>query len=496
VPLVAPVPLLPATAVGGVHFIAIGGAGMSAIAALYAELGVPVTGSDQADSAILQALRNQGIVAQVGHDPTHLGDAETVVVSSAVRESNVELAEARRRGLRIWHRSAALGALMIGRTGIAVTGTHGKTTTSAMIAVSLAECGADPSYVIGSPLTASVPRPTGAARGETPSPAAAEASWRSSGRGSRIGGGDAFVIEADESDGSFLQYPAEIVVITNIEADHLDNWATPQAYADGFARLARQPQVRTVILDADDPGTRALADDLAGAGKQVVLVGEAPDADVRIGELGFSGATGHALLHADGDVGPLELAVPGRHNLHNAALAYAAGRALGLDGAALRAAASAFNGTHRRFQRIAEIDGVTIIDDYAHHPTEVVATLTAARVFAGEQRVVACFQPHLFTRTREFAAEFGRALALADQAVVLGIYPAREDPIPGVTGDLVAEAARGVLGPQRVRYVEAVADAPEALAGLVAPGDVVVTLGAGDVTGVGPALARLLRERR
>jgi UDP-N-acetylmuramate--alanine ligase len=471
VPLVEPVPLLPATQVGGVHFIAIGGTGMSAIAALYAEFGVKVSGSDQADSAALRQLRSQGVTAQVGHDAAHLGDAETVVVSSAVRESNVELAEARRRGLRIWHRSAALGALMLGRSGVAVTGTHGKTTTSAMIAVLLAECGADPSYVIGSPLT-------------------------SSGRGSRIGGGDAFVIEADESDGSFLQYPAGVVVVTNIEADHLDNWGTPQAYADGFLRLALQPGVHTVVLDADDPGTQSLAAALAGSDKQVVRVGEAADADIRISDLGFAGATAHAVLQADGDVGPLELSVPGRHNLHNAAIAYAVGRALGVDGARLRAAAAAFNGTHRRFQRVAEVDGITIVDDYAHHPTEVVATLTAARVYAGDQRVVACFQPHLFTRTRDFAAEFAQALALADQVVVLGIYPAREDPIPGVTGELVADALWESIGASRVHYVEPVAGAAEALAGLVVPGDLVVTLGAGDVTGVGPALADRLRERR
>ncbi|MEN0071988.1 MAG: UDP-N-acetylmuramate--L-alanine ligase, partial [Propionicimonas sp.] len=388
---------------------------------------------------------------------SHLGDAGTVVVSSAVRESNVELAEARRRGLRVWHRSAALGALMLGRTGVAVTGTHGKTTTSAIVAVLLAECGADPSYVIGSPLT-------------------------SSGRSSHVGSGEAFVIEADESDGSFLQYPARIVVVTNIEADHLDNWGTPVAYAEGFRQLALRPEVETVVLDADDPGTRALAADLRDSGKSLVLVGEADDADIRIGDLGFSGSSAHAQLQAADDAGPLELAVPGRYNLHNAAVAYAVGRALGVDGARLRAAASAFNGTHRRFQEVGRAAGVTIVDDYAHHPTEVVATLTAARVYADTRRVVACFQPHLFTRTRDFAGEFGRALALADVVVVLGIYPAREDPIPGVTGVLVAEAVRQFVDPARVHYVESVADAAAELAGLVVPGDLVVTLGAGDVT--------------
>ena len=470
-PLIEPVELAPLDELGAVHFIAIGGAGMSAIAAMYADLGIPVSGSDQSDSATLRDLRARGIRAEVGHDPAHLAQASTVVVSSAVRDSNPELVEARRRGLRVWHRSTALGALMRGRTGVAVTGTHGKTTTSAMIAVLLSECGTDPSYVIGSPLT-------------------------SSGESSHVGSGPAFVIEADESDGSFLQYPAQIVVVTNIEADHLDNWGTAEAYAEGFATLALQPGVRTVILDADDPGTRALAGRLAGTDRQVVLVGEAADADVRLLRLGYSGAGAHAELQAADDVGPLELAVPGRYNLHNAAIAYAVGRALGVDGPRLRAAAAAFNGTHRRFQRVGTVAGVTIVDDYAHHPTEVVATLTAARVFAGTERVVACFQPHLFTRTRDFAAEFGRALALADQVVVLGIYPAREDPIPGVTGELVAEAVRDVLGPERVHYVESVTDAPAVLDGLVGPADLVVTLGAGDVTGVGPALAARLAERQ
>ncbi|MFZ1284255.1 MAG: UDP-N-acetylmuramate--L-alanine ligase [Propionicimonas sp.] len=466
-PLIRPVPLLPATEVGDVHFIAIGGAGMSGIATAYAELGVRVSGSDQADSAALRELQARGIDARVGHDPANLGTAATVVISSAVRETNVELAEARRRGLRIWHRSAGLAALMVHRTGIAVTGTHGKTTTSAMTAVLLAETGADPSYVIGSPLT-------------------------SSGTSAHLGGGEAFVVEADESDGSFLQYPARIVVITNIEADHLDNWGTAEAYAAGFAELTRAAGVEAVVLSADDPGTRVLIDPLRAAGKQVVTVGESWDADVRLEGLSFSGARASAHLHADGDQGPLSLVVPGRYNLLNAAAAYAVGRLLGIDGARLRQAATAFDGTDRRFQRVGEVNGVTVIDDYAHHPTEVVATLTAARVLAGAGRLVACFQPHLFTRTRDFAGQFARALSLADVIVVLGIYAAREDPIPGVTGHLVIDALEGISQLETIHYVEEMSEAPGLLAGLVTPGDLVVTLGAGDVTRVGPALVGLL----
>lgn len=464
-PLIQPVPLVPAAEVGPVHFIAIGGAGMSGIAALYADLGIAVSGSDQSDSPALQALAAHGIQAHVGHDPAHLGPARTVVVSSAVRAANPELVEARRRGLTVWHRSAALAALMLGRSGAAVTGTHGKTTTSAMAAVMLAECGAEPGYVVGSPLS-------------------------NTGVSSALGTGPAFVIEADESDGSFLQYPAQVVVITNIEADHLDNWGTPEAYSQGFAALATKPEVVTVVISADDPGARAITPAIRAAGKRVVTFGESADADVQLVDLRFEGVGAHATLVAADDRGPLDLVVPGRYNLHNAAAAYAAGRALGVPGPALRAAASRFTGTQRRFQHVARIRDIDIVDDYAHHPTEVRATLTAARAYAAGRRLVACFQPHLFTRTRDFAAEFGEALSLADAVLVAGIYPAREDPIPGVTGRLVADAVGGVR--DGVGYVEAIADVPGRLADLVRPGDVVLTLGAGDITTVGPALARLL----
>jgi UDP-N-acetylmuramate--alanine ligase len=468
-PLIQPVPLLPLTELGAVHFIAVGGAGMSGIAAMYAESGVPTSGSDQARSPIWGTLSEAGVRTFVGHDPAQLGDATTVVVSSAVRDTNPELAEARRRGLRVWHRSAALGALMLGRRGVAVTGTHGKTTTSAMVATLLSSTGADPSYVVGSPLT------------ET-------------GRNYRLGHGAALVVEADESDGSYLQYPAEIVVITNVESDHLDNWGTPQRYAEGFVRLASAAAVKDVVISADDPGARALTGAIRAAGKRVLTFGESPQADVRLSGLTFSGRGASAVLTSAEDSGGLTLSVPGRYNLHNAAAAYAVGLLLGVAGAELRAAAAGFAGTVRRFQPIAEIAGVRIFDDYAHHPTEVAATLTAARGLVETGRLVACFQPHLFTRTRDFADEFGGALALADHVLVLGIYPAREDPIPGVTGRLVADAAAARVGTDRVTYAESPEQGVAALRGLVRPGDVVVTIGAGNVTAVGPGLAAGLGE--
>ncbi|MDR1432512.1 MAG: UDP-N-acetylmuramate--L-alanine ligase [Propionibacteriaceae bacterium] len=460
--LIQPVELVPASELGALHFIAAGGAGMSGIAAAYADLGMRVSGSDQADSATLDWLANCGVRTFVGHDQAHLGDADTVVVSSAVRADNVELSQAVSKGLRVWHRSAALGALMLGKTGIAVSGTHGKTTTSAMIAVMLAELGADPSFVLGAPLAG--------------------------GTSSQLGGGEYFVVEADESDGSFWQYPAQIAVITNIEADHLDNWGNAQAYADGFAKFASAALVSDVVVSGDDPGAAALVGGLVAAGKRVWVFEVGP--------------AGLAVTRADGGQGPApvgviarpNLKVPGEHNLRNAAAALAVGLLLGYDPQRIIRGLEGFRGTARRFETVARVAGVWIVDDYAHHPTEVRATLEAARTLA-DGRIVACFQPHLFTRTRDFAADFGRALALADLVLVMNVYPAREDPIPGVSGKLVADAA-GEVG-ALVSYLDSppgagIGQAAQALAEVAREPDLVLTLGAGNVTAVGPALAQLL----
>ena len=385
-PLVQPVDLVPAAEVGPVHFIAIGGAGMSGIAQAYADLGLEVSGSDRDDSAALRKLAAAGVRTHVGHDAAQLGDARTVVVSSAIKPGNPELDEAHRRGLRVWHRSAALGALMLGRRGVAITGTHGKTTTTGMVATMLTRLGTDPGYVIGSPLA-------------------------TTGESAALGTGEAFVVEADESDGSFLQYPAQVVVITNIEADHLDNWGTPAAYVDGFVRLGSAEGVEVVVMTADEPVSREVADTLRGLGRTVVTYGESADADVRLTQLELTPDVTAATLTAADDTGRLALAVPGRYNLHNATAAYAVGRALALPGPALREALGTFTGTHRRFEAKGEVGGVRVFDDYAHHPTEVRATLAAARTL-GADRVVACFQPHLYSRTRELAREFGAALTL------------------------------------------------------------------------------------
>jgi len=468
-PLIEPVELRDPRELGHVHFIGVGGAGMSGIAAMYARLGVQVSGSDQAYSLAFEELRALGADMYVGHDAAHLGDAATVVVSTAVRETNVELAAARSRGLLVWHRSAALGALMLGHDAVAVSGTHGKTTTSAMIAAMLDALGADPSFVVGSPVAGF-------------------------GTSDRLGGGRAFVIEADESDGSFLQYPPGIAVVTNVEADHLDNWGTAAAYARGMADFARRAS--TAVVCGDDEGARRLIDSLRAAGTSLLVVGECEDADVRLSDVDADGPHARATVTTADGRGPLELQIPGRHNLANAAAAYAVAMCCGFagDGAGVRRALGQFGGTSRRFETVADVAGVRIVDDYAHHPTEVIATMRTARAVASGARLVVCFQPHLFTRTRDFADELGQALSMADVAVVLDVYPSREDPIPGVTGQLVADAALKAM-PGCVTYVPQLVDAPGVLAGLVREGDFVLTMGAGSVTGVGPRLADLLENR-
>jgi len=459
--LIEPLPIPARDELGHLHFIAIGGAGMSGVAAAYLESGHVVSGCDQAGSVVLDELASRGARVFTGHDPAHLDGVDTVVVSTAIRAGNPELAEARRRGLPVLHRSLALAALMRDRSVVSVAGTHGKTTTTAMCVAGLTAAGADPGFVIGAALPGS-------------------------GIGARAGSGDWFVAEADESDGSFLQYPTTVAVITGVESDHLDNWGTADAYAAGFGRFAAAPGVATVIHSADDPTSARLGAALAGSGRRVVSFGRSPHADVRILEPELFAGGSRARLAAGDWSADLRLAVPGLHNLSNAAAAVCVAEALRVPRDAFLRGLAAFQGTARRFQTVGEARGVTVIDDYAHHPTEVAATIAAARSVVGSGRVIVCFQPHLFTRTRDFAPQFGEALAAADAVVVLDIYPAREDPIPGVTGELVARAVAEAGG--RVRYVPRLEDAVPALVGLAGPGDLILTVGAGSVTTLGAGL--------
>jgi UDP-N-acetylmuramate--alanine ligase len=461
-----------ADALGRVHLIGIGGVGMAGIARILLERGVPVTGSDAKDSTTLDALRALGARVRVGHDPAHVGGADTVVVTSAARDTNPELAEARDRGLLVLHRSQALAALMRGRRAVAVAGTAGKTTTTAMLTVALQHCGADPSFAIGGELA-----DTGATAHE--------------------GTGEVFVAEADESDGSFLLYSPAAAIVTNVEPDHLDHYGTSEAVAAAFgAFAARIMPGGLLVACADDPGSAALAAGVRACRHdvEVCTYGVSAGSDVRVVDLDVTGPGARFGLAGAGEGAVrLTLRVPGAHNALNAAAAWTAGVWLGLDGQCLADGLAGFGGTRRRFESKGTASGVLVIDDYAHHPTKVAAVLRAVRGVSGQGRVLALFQPHLFSRTRFFAQEFGQALGLADEVVVLDVYGAREDPEPGVTGELVARAVP--LPPEHVAFEPDREAAVRRLAERAAPGDVVLTLGAGDVTALGPALLARLAER-
>ncbi|MFC5382226.1 UDP-N-acetylmuramate--L-alanine ligase [Aquipuribacter nitratireducens] len=466
---------------GPVHVVAAGGAGMSGIVRLLLDDGVPVTGSDARDSATLRALEQRGARVHVGHDADHVAGARLVVVSTAVRPDNPEVLAAAAAGVPVVHRSVALAGLMHGCRVAAVAGTHGKTTTTSMLTVAARRAGLDPSYAIGGDLVVD-------------------------GVNARRGTDAVFVAEADESDGSFLAYRPDVAVVTNVEADHLDHYGDAEAVHAAFGRFAERVQPGgLLVVGADDRGSRALARSVGGGedvdgGRTVLTVGEAADADVRVvvdpkAELRGEELVVARLVAAEQAVPgagdrELRLRVPGRHNVVDAALAYTAAVAgLGLDPAGVVAGLEAFSGARRRFEAVGEAAGVRVVDDYAHHPTEVAATIAAARSVAGRGKVHVLFQPHLYSRTRLFADGFATALSDAAEVVVLDVYGAREDPEPGVDGRLVADRVPGATyEPDRDAAVEAVARGARR-------GDLVLTLGAGDVTELGPRVVDALRAR-
>ncbi|YCK80354.1 UDP-N-acetylmuramate--L-alanine ligase [Arthrobacter sp. D3-18] len=443
---------------GRVHFIGIGGVGMSAVARIMVSRGVPVSGTDAKDLPVMRDLSSAGARIAVGYDAGNVGDAQTVVAGSAIRADNPELLAARDAGLPVLHRSEALAATMAGHRVVTVAGTHGKSTTTSMVAVLLKEAGLDPSFAIG----ANVP---------------------ALGVNAAHGASDIFVAEADESDGSFLNYRPLIAVVTNVEADHLDHYGTPEAVFASFdAFAALLPADGVLLACADDAGARALAERTASRGTTRVLTyGTSDNADIRL----HDGGPGDVSVAYNGSVNKLELQVPGRHNALNAAAAFAVAVELGVEPGAAAAALGHFTGASRRFELKGQGRGVRVYDDYAHHPTEVRAALSAARSVAAGNKVHVLFQPHLFSRTREFSQEFAAALDLADTALVLDIYPAREDPIPGVTSTLITEH---LVNGRLVSADEAV----DAVAAVASDGDVVLTVGAGDVTAYGPAIVEAL----
>jgi len=451
---------------GRVHLVGVGGAGMSGIARVLLARGVPVSGSDAKDSRGLEALRALGADVHVGHDAEHVAGAETVVVSSAIRETNPELAAARAHGLRVLRRAEALAELLVGHRAVAVAGTHGKTTTTSMLTVAAQHCGVDPSFAIGGDLN-------------------------EAGSNAHQGTGDLFVVEADESDGSFLAYHPFAAVVTNVEADHLDHYGDAESVHAAFVSFVRTVDpLGFVVLCADDPGAVRLAAEARAEGVDVQTYGTAEEADLRLVDLVSEGggSTYQAVLRAGGPVGTVRLQVAGAHLARNSAAALLTGLGLGLPADLLVEGLGQFSGVRRRMELKGSAGGVRVYDDYAHHPTEVRAQLTAARGMTAGGRLVAVFQPHMYSRTAAFADGFGEALALADEVVVMDVYGAREDPVPGVTGALVAER----VPHGRVLFEPSWSAVPAAVVARCAPGDLVVTLGAGDVTQIGPEVLRLL----
>lgn len=461
-----------------VHMVGIGGAGMSGVARILLARGGQVSGSDAKESRGVLALRARGAQVRIGHDPSALdllpgGPTMVVTTTAAIPKTNPELVAARQRGIPITVRPVVLATLMRGMRNVLIAGTHGKTSTTSMLVVTLQHCGFDPSFAIGGELN-------------------------ESGANAHHGTGEVFVAEADESDGSLLEYSPTVVVVTNVDSDHLDFFVSIEAYVAVFdAFIARIDSTGVLVACADDPGSAALADRAETAGLRVLRYGRSPgtDAQLRSWTSADGGGVGEVLLAGEPAPRALRLAVPGEHMALNSLGALLAAMAVGAEPAKTLAGLASFGGVHRRFQFIGREAGVRVYDDYAHHPTEVRAVLQAARAVAdvethGTGRVIVVFQPHLYSRTLTFAAEFGLALSLADEVIVLDVYAAREEPMAGVSGAIVAEAVTS-----RVHYQPHLAAVAGEVAALARIGDLVITMGAGDVTMLGPEIVRSLRER-
>ncbi|WP_430646634.1 UDP-N-acetylmuramate--L-alanine ligase [Agromyces sp. GXS1127] len=451
---------------GAVHFVGIGGSGMSGIARLALGAGHRVTGSDARDSANVQALRDLGATIAIGHSAENLpDDVDTVVVTGALWQDNPEYQLALERGLPVLHRSQALASVISGQRLVSVAGAHGKTTSTGMIITGLLALGEDPSFVNGGVI-------------------------EELGVSAASGSGELFVVEADESDGSFLLYDTSVALITNVDPDHLDHYGSLDAFEQAFVDFADRAN-EFVVISSDDAGATRVRERLSH--ERVLTFGEAADATVRVHSIETDGPVSFAVDHA-GETYRATLRIPGRHNAINAAGAFAVLVGLGFDPAASLDGIARFAGTGRRFELHGVVDGVSVYDDYAHHPTEVAAALSAARTVVGDGRIIAVHQPHLYSRTRLFAKEFAEVLErYADETVVLDVYGAREDPEPGVTGALVSERFEH---PERVAFIADWQAAADHTASIARPGDFVITLGCGDVYRIVPQLLGSLERGR
>ena len=458
------------------HFVGIGGIGMCGIAEILRDLGCQVSGSDISDGQTVARLRELGIEVGSGHDASHVGDADVVVVSSAIRPGNPEVREAERLHVPVIPRAEMLAEIMRVKESIAVAGTHGKTTTTSLVAHVLTEAGLDPTAVIG-----------GRVRGSTGDPERAG----SGASGARLGRGELMVAEADESDGSFLRLAPVLAVITNIEPEHLDHWGSKEALHDGFADFANKvPFFGAAILCLDDPGVQQILPRLT---RRAITYGFSVQAEWVASEPRPHGSGMRFQVRWHGEpLGEVQIPLPGRHNVQNALASLAVAREVGVSFEVAAAALEAFGGVERRFESLGSAAGVRVIDDYGHHPTEIRATLAAARgIHSG--RIVAVFQPHRYSRTRDLFDDFATAFHDADRVWITEIYAAGEDKIPGIEAATLVERlrARGHCG---VRLAPDLTELPALLAGELLEGDLVLTLGAGSITRVGPALLRALAD--
>jgi len=458
-----------------IHFVGIGGIGMSGIAELLANLGYEVSGSDTKRSDVTDRLVQLGVRVHTGHDASNVGQADVVVVSSAIRRDNPETVEALRRHIPVIPRAEMLAELMRLRYGIAVAGAHGKTTTTSMIALVLERAGLDPTAVIGGRLSAF-------------------------GSNARLGRGDYMVVEADESDRSFLKLSPGIAVITNVDHEHMEAYGTWEHLQQAFVDFANKvPFYGAVVACADDAAVRAL---IPSVTRRVLMYGFADHAlssalDIAAHHQALEAFGSRCRVSARGSgvptemLGELRLQVPGRHNLLNALAAVAVGLEVGIPFDRIAAALGEFRGAERRFQLRGEAGGVMVVDDYGHHPTEIAAVLAASR--AGiDRRVVVVFQPHRYTRTQQLMREFGEALSAADEIVLTDIYAAGEPPIPGVTIDALADAVRAVASCS-VHVVPSLDALPGYVARLARDGDLILTMGAGSIGGVGDRILAAVR---
>lgn len=450
---------------GHVHFVGIGGSGMSGIARMFVEAGISVSGSDSRESNATHTLRDMGVRVDIGHDAAHVGAADQLVVTGALWLDNPEYVEALRRNIPVFHRSQALEWLTRNTRLISVAGAHGKTTSTGMLVTALRYLGQDPGFVNG-----------GVVHGF--------------GRSAQSGTSAEFVIEADESDGSFLLYDTSVALITNVDPDHLDHYGSHEAFLDAFVTFADAAN-ETVVISADDPGARLVRDRLTHG--RILTFGEDAAADVRLSGVDSRGGSVRFSVSWNGTTWDAQLNVPGRHNAINATGVFAVLVSLGCDPHESLRGIEQFAGTERRFELHAVVDGVSVYDDYAHHPTEVDAVLSAARTVVGDGRLIALQQPHLYSRTALMCGEFAEVLeSRADLTVCLDVYGAREDPVPGVTGRLVTDKFEH---PDHVFYEPDWSNAAARVAEIARPGDFVITLGCGDVYRIIPQVVAALESR-